>query len=126
MEDKIVNEEPKEPKPQQKSEELEPQRNWGSQIIGAMIGAFVFLVIGGVASYLGWVTLRTDRLLLWGGVVGGFIGSIDSLATAGLRLTKKNNKWLNVGVSFLGMLVFFGIVFGLSRLVGWILSLFNF
>jgi hypothetical protein len=103
-----------------------PQRKWGPQLLGAMIGAFIFLIAGGLASQLGWVSNPTNRWWLWGAVIGGLLGSTDSLNNSGKILTKKDNKWLNVTVSLAGMAVLFGLVFALSTLVGWILRKLNF
>ena len=111
---------------QTESKETSPQRKWGPQILGAMIGAFIFLVAGGLARQLGWVSDPTNRWWLWGAVIGGLFGSGESLSNSGKILTKKDNKWLNIAVSLLGMAVLFGIVFALSGLVGWILKQFNF
>ena len=116
-----------EKKPEQPAkEDTQPQRKWGPQIIGATIGAFIFLIAGGLANQLGWVTGSTSRWWLWGAVLGGLVGSGDSLNNSGRILTKKDNKWLNIAVSLVGMLIFFGIIFALSGLAGWLLSLFNF
>ena len=72
---------------QPKSEEVQPRRKWGPQILGLMIGAFVFMVAGGLASQLGLVETSTNRWWLWGGFIGSFIGSGDSLNKSGKILS---------------------------------------
>lgn len=106
-------------------EQTQPKRQWRPQILGAMIGAFCFMVLGGLANQLGWQIGQTDRLLLWGAVIGGIVGSADSLAAAGSNLTKSDNRWLNILVALLGMIIIFSIIYGLSSLSGQILSIFN-
>ena len=102
-----------------------PPRKWGPQILGAMIGAFIAYIAGGLASQLGWVAGSTQRWWLWGGAIGGLFGSVDSLSNSGKILTKKDNRWLNIAVSLIGMAVIAVMFIGLSRLVGWIMSFFN-
>ncbi len=105
--------------------ETQPKRQWGPQIIGAMIGAFIAMILGGLATQLGWQIGQIRNLWMWGAVIGGFIGAADSLAEAGSRLTKSDNRLFNIFISFLGMLAILLFVLGISRLTGWVLKLFN-
>jgi hypothetical protein len=105
------------------SEEHSPQRKWGPQILGAMVGAFVFLVAGGLANQMGWATGTTSMYLLWGAAIGSLFGSTDALNHSGKILTKSDNKWLNIGVSLLGMVVIAGIFLALVSFSKWLLSI---
>ena len=88
-----------------------PQRNLTGQIVGALIGAFIFYILSEVAKRIGWLPSQPDRLWLWGAVIGGLFGSADSLSDAGSRLTNKKNKILNIIVALVGMFIIFGIIF---------------
>jgi hypothetical protein len=104
------------------SEEHGPQRKWGSQILGAMVGAFVFLIAGGLANQMGWTAGSTSMWLLWGAMIGSLFGSTDALNHSGKILTKRDNKWLNISVSLLGMVVLAGIFLALVSISKWIIS----
>ncbi len=112
-------------KAQTENELSQPSRKWGPQIVGATIGAFCFMILGGLANQFGWQIGQTSRFWLWGAVIGGLIGSAESLENAGARLTNSDKRWLNIVVSLLGMVVLFGIILGLSDIAEWILSLLN-
>ncbi|MGC9347906.1 MAG: hypothetical protein ACP5JG_07200 [Anaerolineae bacterium] len=95
--------------------------SWRRQIIGALIGGFIALILSGLAVQLGWIEGRVVNHVLWGGVIGGIVGGSESLEQAGARLTQRDAPVLNMAVALLGMAVLFGIVFlvvwGLSQLI---------
>lgn len=87
---------------------------WGRQMVGAIIGAAVAFLLATGAQRLGWAGGDMVRYLLWGGVIGGLIGGSNTLAQAGKRLTHRDEDWLNVLVSLLGMVVIFGVLFAIA------------
>lgn len=97
----------------------------GEQLKGAAIGAVIGLGLGYVAKEgLGVVQGRLVQYALWGGAIGGLLGGADELARAGSRLTKRDEKWLNVLVSVIGFIVIFGVMIGIISLAAWIVNLF--
>ncbi len=90
-----------------------PPQNWGHQLVGAFIGGALALVLGAGALQLGWIQGNLVRFALWGGVIGGLIGGSEALASAGRRLTKRDNTVLNIAVSLVGMAVIFSVLFAL-------------
>jgi hypothetical protein len=113
-----------EPKTEKGTEQ--PSRQWGSQILGAAIGGFIFFILAGLALQFGWVTGNTDRWWLWGAVIGGILGATEKLNTAGARLTNGKNKLVNIVVALLGMAILIIIFYGLAHLISWILTRLNF
>jgi hypothetical protein len=87
--------------------------NLGRQLVGALIGAAIALMLGAAALQLGWIQGNLTRLALWGGVIGGLIGGSEALAAAGKRLTKRDNPVLNVVVALVGMAAIFSVLFAL-------------
>lgn len=123
---------PEQDKEEEKAEEEvkdEPwiqNRNWRPQIVGSVIGAFVFFIAGGIAQYFGWLPDSMNTAWLWGAVLGGLVGSLDSLEHAGSILTKKENKWLNIAVALVGMAVIFSVLLVMVQWLGRFLSSRNF
>ncbi|MBN1247072.1 MAG: hypothetical protein JXC32_05400 [Anaerolineae bacterium] len=89
--------------------------NWGRQIVGALIGGGLVLILGTVAQQLGWVQQSLGRYVMWGGVVGALFGASETLERAGRRLTRRDEAWLNITVSLIGMAVVFAALLGLTR-----------
>ena len=81
-----------------------PERNWKSQLIGAGVGVLIALVISGILRELGYIEGNPITYALWGGVIGGLFGGSDDLARAGSRLTRRDERWLNIIVALLGFL----------------------
>lgn len=98
-------------------------RDWGSQMVGAAIGALVALGLAWGAVQMGWISGNLTTYALWGGVIGGLVGGADTLAHAGRRLTHREDRWLNVLVALVGMVVVFGVFFGIGYVVRLLLSL---
>lgn len=98
-----------------------PTQDWGRQSVGAIIGAFVALILAGLAAQMGWIGGNLMIYALWGGVIGGLIGGSEALERAGARLTQRDNRALNIVVALIGMFVVFvfllGLTYGISRLV---------
>ncbi|MDF1514741.1 MAG: hypothetical protein P1S60_13110 [Anaerolineae bacterium] len=103
---------------EQRAQAIEPpQRNWRDQIIGSVLGAFIFYILGGLLQYFGVIKSPIDRFWLWGAVIGGLFGSTDSLNIAGARLTNSENKGLNILVSLVGMVIIFTVVYAIASLI---------
>lgn len=85
----------------------------GRQLVGALIGGALALMLGAAALQLGWIQGNLTRLVLWGGVIGGLVGGSQALAAAGKRLTRRDNPVLNVVVALVGMAVVFSVLFAL-------------
>ena len=84
------------------------------QMIGASIGAAVAFLLARAAQQFGWAPGDMTRYLLWGGVIGGLIGGSDTLTQAGKRLTHRDEDWLNILVSLLGMAVISAVLYAVS------------
>jgi len=65
-------------------------RDWGRQIIGALIGGALVLIIGTVGQRLNLVSGSLTQPMLWGAVVGALFGSSSRLEQAGRRLTRRD------------------------------------
>ena len=96
----------------------------GDQIKGTAIGAVIALVLSFIAQQLGILQGRLVRYALWGGAIGGLLAGSDQLAKAGSRLTKRNEKWLNVLVAVIGFLLIFAVMVGIVSLATWIFNSF--
>lgn len=90
-------------------------KDWGRQIIGAMVGGAIVLVIGTVGQRLGLVGDSLTQFVLWGAVVGALFGSSRRLEHAGRRLTRRDLQWLNILVALIGMAVVFVFFYVLTR-----------
>ncbi len=90
-------------------------RDWGRQIIGALIGGALVLVIGTIGQRLNLIVGSLTRPILWGAVVGALFGSSRRLEHAGRRLTRRDLPWLNVLVALAGMAVIFVLFYVLTR-----------
>ncbi|MCJ7550661.1 MAG: hypothetical protein MUQ30_13390 [Anaerolineae bacterium] len=84
------------------------------QMIGASIGAAVAFLLARAAQQFGWAPGDMTRYLMWGGVIGGLIGGSDTLTQAGKRLTHRDEDWLNILVSLLGMAVISAVLYAVS------------
>ncbi|MCU0521552.1 MAG: hypothetical protein MUF84_12760 [Anaerolineae bacterium] len=93
----------------------EERTDWGRQILGAIIGGAVVLVLGTAARQLGWIDQDLTRYVMWGAVIGALFGSSESLERAGQRLTRRDEPWLNIAVSLIGMAVAFALIYVISR-----------
>lgn len=89
--------------------------SWGRQIVGALIGGGIVLVLGAVAQRLGWIGGNLTRYALWGGMVGALFGGSETLERAGHGLTKRDVAWLNITVSLIGMAVIGAMIYGLAH-----------
>lgn len=98
-----------------------PSQDWGRQSVGAIIGAFIALILAGLAAQFGWIGGNLMVYALWGGVIGGLVGGTEALERAGRRLTQRDNKALNIIVALVGMIVVFSLLLvvslGISRLI---------
>lgn len=102
----------------------EPRRPPGSlrrQFIGSLIGAGIALAILFLGRQLGWLGGDVVQFLLWGGVIGGLIGGSDALAQAGKRLTGRDEDWLNILVSLVGMALVFSALFAIAYALSWLI-----
>ena len=112
--------------PTQVDSETSRARNWGNQILGALIGGAVALAAAAAVREMGWISGPLIRWMLWGGVIGGLVGASERLAQAGKRLTRRDETWLNVFVALIGMALVFTLIFGLAYgaglLVRWYLD----
>lgn len=103
-------------------------RGWGQQMIGALIGALVMVVAMQIGPSFGWQPANRTMPFLIGGTVGALLFSLDRLALAGSRLTRRTEglgaRMLNVLIALLGMAVITGLVLALSALIGWVFKQF--
>jgi D-alanyl-lipoteichoic acid acyltransferase DltB (MBOAT superfamily) len=104
-------------------ERRQPRQDWGRQTIGSIIGGAVGLLIAMGLRQLGWGGETLLPFVLWGAVVGAMLSNIEALENAGQRLTRRDARWLNVGVSILGMVFIFAFIFALAQLVLFVLRL---
>jgi uncharacterized membrane protein len=91
------------------------------QLIGSLVGAAIAILLQSAGRQLGWWTGDMVQFLLWGGVIGGLIGGSDALSQAGKRLTGRDEDWLNILVSLVGMVVLFGSLFAIIYALGSVL-----
>jgi hypothetical protein len=96
----------------------------GDQLKGAAIGAAIALVLSYIAQQVGILQGRLVRYALWGGAIGGLLAGSDQLAKAGSRLTKRDEKWLNVLVAVIGFILIFAVMVGIVSLATWIVNSF--
>jgi hypothetical protein len=95
----------------------------GEQLKGAAIGAVIGLGLGYLArDVLGLVQGRLVQYALWSAAIGGLIGGSDELAKAGSRLTKRDDKWLNVLVAVIGFIIILAVMVGIVSLAAWIVN----
>jgi hypothetical protein len=104
-------------------ERRQPQQDWGRQTIGSIIGGAIGLLIAMGLRQMGWGGETLLPFVLWGAVVGAMLSNIEALAEAGQRLTRRDARWLNVGVAILGMVFIFAFIFALAQLVLFVLRL---
>ncbi len=95
----------------------------GDQLKGAAIGALIALALSYGAQQLGIIQGNLIRHSLWGAALGGLLAGADQLAKAGSRLTKRDEKWLNVLVAVIGFLAIFGVMVGVVALASWIVNI---
>lgn len=97
------------------------RQDWGAQMKGAVIGAAAGLALAWLAQQLGWFNGNLVTLALWGAVIGGLVGGSDALERAGQRLTRRDQRWVNILVGLVGMAIVFGAIlllsYGVSRLL---------
>ena len=91
----------------------EPKQDWARQTMGAVIGGAAGLLLAMGLRALGWGAENVIPYILWGGVLGAMVSGIESLEDAGRRLTRRDARWLNIGVAVLGMVVILAVIFGL-------------
>lgn len=94
----------------------------GDQLKGAVIGAVAALLLSYGAQQLGIVQGNLVRHALWGAALGGLLAGSDQLAKAGSRLTKRDEKWLNVLVGVIGFLLIFAALIGIFSLATWLVN----
>jgi hypothetical protein len=114
------------------SQEQPPVRvtqGWGQQMMGALVGALVMGMAMKIGPSLGWTPGDRTTLFLIGGTVGAMIFSLDRLAQAGSRLTRRTEglgaRLLNIAIALLGMALVGGVFLALSYLVGRLINLFS-
>jgi hypothetical protein len=100
--------------PQAADDLSRPPGSLRRQLIGALIGAAIALVVSSIGRQLGWLGGDAIQYLLWGGIIGGLVGGSDALAQAGKRLTRRDEDWLNILVSLIGMAAIMGVIFALA------------
>lgn len=103
----------------------DPPQDWGRQTMGSLIGGGIGLLIALGFRQLGWGGQNLLPFVLWGAVIGAMFSGIEALERAGQRLTRRDTRWLNVGVAVLGMIFIFAFIFALSQLVLWLMRLFT-
>jgi D-alanyl-lipoteichoic acid acyltransferase DltB (MBOAT superfamily) len=111
--------------PKLSERQQEPRQDWGRQTIGSLIGGAIGLLLSVAMQQVGWGGENVLAFVLWGAAIGAMFSKIDALESAGRRLTRRDARWLNVGVSILGMIVIFAVIIGFAQLVGVIIRYFT-